>query len=279
MAKKVSADSSEVSGIDHRDDNNRDHDEPVIRKVPAVTRAIAILRLLGRSDEPLGVNRIARALGLVPSTVLHILRVLMAEGFVKFDKQTKRYELDIGVLSVAHSVLQRNRFIQVLQSSLRRLADEFGFTMLAVKTIGLDHMAVVGTASSNLPIRLHAEIGARFPSLVSATGRCVAAFGDYKKSQLKQQFEKITWDKPMSFSQWWDLVQQAKRDGYALDDSNFMVGVSVIAVPIMAAGHMNYSIAGIGLREQLANLGIERVSTKMKEVAAELGNVLIQSQP
>src|SRR5262249_50702680 len=50
-----------------------------VRSVPAVTRAVAILRLLGASEEPLGVNAIARALELVPSTCLHILRVLAGE--------------------------------------------------------------------------------------------------------------------------------------------------------------------------------------------------------
>src|SRR6185312_13270609 len=46
-----------------------------VRPVPAVTRAVAILRLLGLSEEALGVHAIARALTLIPSTCLHILRV------------------------------------------------------------------------------------------------------------------------------------------------------------------------------------------------------------
>ena len=41
---------------------------PRIRPVPAVSRSIAILRLLGKTRTPLGVNAIAQALGLVPST-------------------------------------------------------------------------------------------------------------------------------------------------------------------------------------------------------------------
>src|SRR3546814_3853501 len=44
------------------------------KEVPALTRGLAVLRLLGRSEEPLGVNAVARQLGLVPSTCLHILR-------------------------------------------------------------------------------------------------------------------------------------------------------------------------------------------------------------
>ena len=39
-----------------------------IRAVPAVTRAVAILRLLAARREPMGVKAIAQALDLVPST-------------------------------------------------------------------------------------------------------------------------------------------------------------------------------------------------------------------
>ena len=54
-------------------------------KAPAISRAAAVLRLLGKSDAPLGVQTIARELGLVPSTCLYVLRALVAEEFVSFD--------------------------------------------------------------------------------------------------------------------------------------------------------------------------------------------------
>jgi DNA-binding IclR family transcriptional regulator len=44
--------------------------------VPAVARGIAILRPLIASERPFGVRVIACALGLVPTTCLHILHYL-----------------------------------------------------------------------------------------------------------------------------------------------------------------------------------------------------------
>ena len=43
------------------------------------------MRLLGRNSEPMGVNAIAQSLGLVPSTCLHILRVLVQEQLLRID--------------------------------------------------------------------------------------------------------------------------------------------------------------------------------------------------
>src|ERR1700724_1288063 len=70
-------------------------------KAPAISRAAAVLRLLGKSDAPLGVQSIARELGLVPSTCLHVLRALVAEEFVSFDPDTKHYSLEAGGLPPA----------------------------------------------------------------------------------------------------------------------------------------------------------------------------------
>src|SRR5262245_60791432 len=84
-----------------------------VRPVPAVSRAIGILRFLGRNPEPLGVKAIAEQLGMVTSTCLHILRVLVAEELVKVDA-AKRYRLGSGMLSLARSVIEGNRFPAVV---------------------------------------------------------------------------------------------------------------------------------------------------------------------
>src|ERR1700754_1309919 len=117
-------------------------------KAPAIARAAAVMRLLGKSDAPLGVQSIARELGLVPSTCLHVLRALVAEEFVSFDADTKRYSLEAGVLTLARHWLRRNQFTDLAQPVLDRMAQSFGVTMLGVHIVGLDHIIVVAIAQS-----------------------------------------------------------------------------------------------------------------------------------
>src|SRR3546814_4515845 len=64
---------------------------------------------------------IARELGLVPSTCLYVLRALVAEEFVAFDADTKRYSLEAGVLTLARDWLRRNRFNDLVQPSLDQI--------------------------------------------------------------------------------------------------------------------------------------------------------------
>jgi DNA-binding IclR family transcriptional regulator len=109
---------------------------PRVRPVPAVTRSIAILRLLGSSPSPLGVKAIADELDLVPSTCLHILRVLVDEELLKVDPATKRYSLGPGMLALARSALKRGGFNDVVQPYLDDISAKFGVTVMGVEPRG-----------------------------------------------------------------------------------------------------------------------------------------------
>src|ERR1700722_4840174 len=185
-------------------------------KAPAISRAAAVLRLLGKSDVPMGVQAIARELGLVPSTCLHVLRALVAEEFVSFDPDTKRYSLEAGVLTLARHWLRRNRFNDLAQPVLDRIGQTFDVTTLGVHIVGLDHIVVVAVSQSGNNFQLSTHIGSRFPALISATGRCIAAFGDHAEAELEARFKTLRWDEPPTYTEWQAQVRQTRVRGFAV---------------------------------------------------------------
>src|SRR3954451_8845598 len=101
-----------------------------VRAVPAVTRASAILRVLGRARAPMGVKAIAQALELVPSTALHILRALVVEELVKVDPATKQYSLGSGLIALARTVLEGDDFPSQVQPHLDALSRRYGVSAI-----------------------------------------------------------------------------------------------------------------------------------------------------
>src|SRR5260221_13924324 len=87
---------------------------PRVRAVPAVTRAIAILRLLSRSHTPQRLKAIAESPALVPSTALHIVRALVAEDLVQAAPLANRYRLSHGMLPLAPAVPEKSDFYNLL---------------------------------------------------------------------------------------------------------------------------------------------------------------------
>jgi DNA-binding IclR family transcriptional regulator len=230
-------------------------------KAPAIARAAAILRLLGKSDTPLGVQAIARELGLVPSTCLYVLRALAEEELIAFDTNTKRYALDAGVLTLARQWLCRSQFADLAQSPLDRLSQAFDVTMLGVQVVDLDHMIVVAMAQSRQTFQLSAQIGSRFPALISATGRCIAAFGGYSRDELEARFATLRWDDPPRFEDWMEEVARTREQGFAVDEGNYISGVTVVSAPVWnAAGKPNHALVAIGIGNALQRRGLPELT-------------------
>lgn len=244
-------------------------------KAPAISRAAAVLRLLGKSDTPLGVQTIARELGLVPSTCLYVLRALVAEEFVSFDPDTKRYALEAGVLTLARHWLRRNRFNDLAQPVLDRIAQAFGVTMLGVHIVGLDHIIVVAVSQSGQNFQLSTQIGSRFPALISATGRCIAAFGDHSAEEIEARFKALRWDDPPTFDEWQAQVSRTRTQGYAVDKGNYISGVTVAAAPVWRTrGKLSHALVAIGIGSAVKRAGLPELQEALRSAAETLSNQL-----
>lgn len=244
-------------------------------KAPAISRAAAILRLLGKSDTPLGLQTIARSLNLVPSTCLYVLRALVDEEFVAFDPDTKRYSLEAGVLTLARHWLRRNQFTDLAQPVLNHISQEFDVTVLGVNIVGIEHIIVVGISQAGNNFQISAQVGSRFPALISATGRCIAAFGQYPEAELKATFKTLRWDEPPTFDEWKAQIDKTRSDGFAVDNGNYIAGVTVVAAPVWKSrDKLSHALVAIGLSSSLKRTGLSGLQESLLKSARALSHQL-----
>ena len=248
---------------------------PRVRAVPAVTRAVAILRLLSRSRTPLGLKTIAESLELVPSTALHIVRALVAEDLLQVDPQTKRYQLGTGMLPLARAVLEHADFPSLVRPKLEELSRRYGVMAIGVEVPDLDHMIVLALARSQAPVRLHVDVGSRFPVLISATGRCVAAFTDQPVKEVEKRFRLLRWHTAPTYDAWRKEVDQVRRQGFSIDRGNYIAGVTIVAVPVLnGRGIISHTIAAVGLGSQLDRASSLALARDMGVAAREVSEQL-----
>jgi DNA-binding IclR family transcriptional regulator len=241
-----------------------------IRPVPAVSRAIAILRLLSRNDKPLGVNAIARELHLVPSTCLHILRVLVQEEFLAVNPATRQYRLEAGVLTIAREFLVRDSFRSMVQPILDQLADKFGLTVVGMQVTRLSQVAIAVSRSTH-PVRIHVEIGSSSPPLIGAAGRCVAAYGGYKRGELARRFPALHWYHAPTLKQWLGQVEFTRKSGYSVDEGNYFHGLTAVGVPILDEhGLISHAVVAVGVSAQIAKTGTAKLAAQMQKEVVRL---------
>lgn len=206
--------------------------EMVIRQVPAVTRAVAILKYLARVEAPVGVVQLAGALNMIPSTCLHILRVLSGDGLVSFQPASKKYQLGAGILALAKAFENKDAFVQAVKPQLETISERHRCTAVAVEPSGDDHFIVISTANVNIGMSVRVTIGTRVPAMISATGRCLAAYGKWSMAELKTKFNRLRWENPPKFETWYKEVEETRRRGYGVDIGNYIRGITVITAPI-----------------------------------------------
>jgi DNA-binding IclR family transcriptional regulator len=233
-----------------------------------VSRAVAVLRLLAKNEQPLGLTAIASRLELIPSSCLRLLRVLVAEELVRCDPATKRYSLDAGILTLARSALRPTSFARMVQPALDELSRSYGLTAAAVQVLSLEHIVIVAVAEARLPLRVHVEIGSRFPALMSATGQCLAAFSTYPWGSIESAFRAVRWQHPPTLATWRAEVAATHRNRYSIDEGRYMAGFTAIAAPILdGAQCMTHGIVVLGVGEQFQRVGVQPIAGAVRSIA------------
>ncbi len=240
------------------------------RKVPAVSRAIAILDYLSNAKEPLGVVPLARHIGLIPSTCLHILRALTENGLVAANPKTKQYSIGAGVLSLARAYARQDQFIQITHERLEELSHKYQCSFAALERSGADECIVVAIGDVKAGLSVRVTIGARFPILVSSAGLCFAAFGAMSDEAIRKGFRDLEWAAPFAFKDWLAEVEKTRKNGYAVDDDHFIIGTRIISVPVFQPDQTLLGcISAVGLRERIDQPTRDAIVKDMRTLADE----------
>jgi DNA-binding IclR family transcriptional regulator len=162
-----------------------------------------------------------------------------------------------------------------VQPVLDRHSAAWHLTPLGVEVGDADHMLVGALARSSAPFRLHVDVGSRFPLLISATGRLVAALHDLPANELERRFRALRWDNPPAMRAWTRDLRAARRNGYSIDPGHYIAGVTLVAVPVFgAAGAMTHTLVAAGVTEQLRGPKAEELARALQAEARSLSRLL-----
>lgn len=257
--------------------NLKNETGPSVKRVPAVRRAVALLWELSDRAAPMNLSQASRAVGVIPSTCLHILRELVSAKLVSYDSNSKTYQLGSGIHDLANSALKVNHFAELAKPRLQKIANTFNMTATATSKADNQHLALTAFANPPSSISIRVSVGGRAPLFSGASGRVFAAFGDMTEKQIRHNFNQVNWVEPIAFTKWILQVQEAKHKGYAIDQEEFMVGVSAIAVPVYSPGNRVFHTIGVlAINPQLKKAKRIEIVNMLKENAEEISVNLIR---
>jgi len=243
--------------------------------VGALSAGLAILRHLGDSGSRAGVSRIARDLGLNPSTCFNLLRTLVHEGMVSFDPGTKTYALALGVVELAKGALEQASYARFMRPHMEAVSARHGVTATLWQRAAADRMVLVDRSESDATMRVHMQVGQRLPLYVAAFGRCMAAHSGLSRQALREVFRGLRWEQAPPFEAWLRSVRQARDGGYAVDAGHFVRGATTVSSVVLdAAGAPIMALSAVGFAAQLGAAQVAALGEDLAERAATVGRAL-----
>jgi len=241
------------------------------KPVVAVQRSVKILRYLARSQRPAGIREIARAIDVIPSTCMYILRTLESDGMVTLDAKSNNYSLGGALLYLAQGMVSNNEFIKAAQPMLDQIADENNVTAVAAWLESSDRMTVVAKSNVSSNFTVNITLGSRFPAFMSATGICCAAESKLSDEQFQKKFEKLVWKNPPDFRTWLGDIAFTRENGYSVDHGRVINGVTQIAVPVFdGEATATRFLAILDFSQDLANERRQKLISLLKNAAQDL---------
>jgi DNA-binding IclR family transcriptional regulator len=242
-------------------------------RVNSVANALAILRRLATADRPEGVNAIARKVGISVSSCFNILKTLTLEDFAQFDTVTKTYALGIGAVDLALAALDPDAGFLRTHSILEGIAREFGVTCGLWRRVR-DRLTLLGAAENEGVARIRFTPGQRLPFTIGAMGRCIAARLNLPQSELADAVSRLRWHTIPKFDRYLAEVRMAGMNGYAIDDGDFLQGITSVAAPIISRDStLTHCIAATTFKGRFDREGIRKLGEAVRtacEAAAPL---------
>jgi DNA-binding IclR family transcriptional regulator len=234
--------------------------------VQSLGRAFAILEEVARHRDGIGLAELSKRVGLHNSTTFHLVKTIVSLGYIRQDKDSKRYRLGRPLFALAASSLDEIEMVSLAAPILEDLSLQTGESSHFAVRMG-DSVVVIARTSGPGAFQLADRVGVVRPANCTALGKVILAAlrpdqleRFLKRTELKASTPKsITEAKPLRRE-----IEEVRRSGMAFDDGEFDPEVRCVAVPVK--DFTGQVIGALGISGPIWRLSIQALQMRAKIV-------------
>ncbi|HEY4143097.1 MAG TPA: IclR family transcriptional regulator [Pseudolabrys sp.] len=202
--------------------------------VQSLGRAFAILEEVARHREGIGLADLSKLVGLHNSTTFHLAKTMVSLGYIRQEKDSKRYRVGRPLFALAASALDEIEMVNVATPVLEDLSRETGESSHFAVRMG-DAVVVIARTSGPGAFQLTDRVGVVRPAHCTALGKVVLAA--LRPDQLERFLERVDM-KPSTEKSITDVsrlmreIAEVRKTGIAYDDGEFNLEVRCVAVAV-----------------------------------------------
>src|SRR3954452_5980156 len=218
----------------HDDIDGDADDKQRVGGVQSLGRAFGILEEVARHREGIGLAELSKLVGLHNSTTFHLAKTMVSLGYMRQERDSKRYRVGRPLFALAASALDEIEMVNLATPLLEELSRETGERGHFAVRMG-DAVVVIARTSGAGAFQLTDRVGVVRPAHCTARGKIILA--SLSEDQLKRFLERVEL-KPSTRKSITDpsallrQITEIRRDAIAFDDGEFNAEVRCVAVPV-----------------------------------------------
>ena len=216
-------------------------------KNQSLERGLAILELLEKEQDALGIREVARRLAVSPAIVQRLMRTLSNTGYVAQLDSSQKYTLGYRALSLGASLLSEDNLISIAMPKLTKLTNSLAVNSFLSVPFG-NQMIYVLAIQSVGPVSIRVSPGAVLPLHSTGMGKAMLADQSTEKanSMLAEiSLEKFTDKTITDMDVLKQELQQVAGQGYALSKEENLPGVMAVGATVKNAHGLPIASVGI----------------------------------
>ncbi|MDN7242323.1 IclR family transcriptional regulator [Planococcus sp. N028] len=240
----------------------------------SIDRAMGVVKLLvSRSlEDGLSITELSNECGLPVSSMHRLLKSMSTHGMIQQDEKTKRYNLGNVWLEYGLKMYDTMDYISKIRPEIVRLMEETEESVYLSQPMGTESLITERIDNEKHAIRVFDQLGSRIPMNIGAANKSMLAFmptGKAKKiitSLVPQQEQQA----------FWELLEDIKKQGYAISHSERTEGTSSVAAPILnlfgeVQGAVSVGVVSYNLTDERLKTLIDCVKETSQRISLKLG--------
>ena len=236
--------------------------------VQSLGRAFAILEEVARHRDGIGLAELSKRVGLHNSTTFHLAKTMVFLGYLRQEKDSKRYRIGRPLFVLAASALNEVEMVNLATPVLEELSRETGESSHFSVRMG-DAVVVIARTGGPGAFQFADRVGVVRPAHCTALGKVIlAALRDDQLENFLQHAE-LKPSTPKSITDRAALrreIAEVRRSGIAYDDGEFNAEVRCTAAPVR--DFTGQVTGALGISGPIWRLSIQALQARAKIVQA-----------
>lgn len=210
---------------------------PAGERVKSADRALTVLDYVGEHHS-VTFGQILTDLDLPRSSAHGLLRTLVAGGWLEIDALSRCYTLGLRTWQLGQRYLGHRDLAQLAKPYMDELALKLGETVQLARLDGIENV-YIAISEGPRPMRLASSVGMRLHAHGTGIGKALLSQLDAVEVRRRLSgvvLPSFTDRTVTDLDELTGLIDQARANGFALDDGEYLVGCRCVAVPMNVHG-------------------------------------------